>query len=253
MRRVLLLLVAVVLVNLPWAHQAWVDHRIDVAGRSVQARVTQARVVDGRPLVQYRLPARVDPGRDRFSARVDVPHFRRARSSGRIPVQVVPGHPADNRPAGEVHSSLFVVVAAIGDVVVAAVVAVLLWRRRRWWRRTVLARDGDLVTFRMAGTTMTARLAGTRGATVGERLRGDLVLVAESDVAAAPAGAVESLEHLGEARYAVRGRVSDAARDHAELQLDSGYPLRVALAGHRCRADLRELARVSGVLEVTDS
>jgi hypothetical protein len=130
MRRVLLLVVAAVLVNLPWAHESWVGHRIDRDGRDVRATLVAHRDVGDRHFVSFRLPADVDPDRRTFSARLDQAHYDAAVAADAVEVRVVPAHPTYNRPAGEVGGNVFLVAAVVGDVVLLGVVAMLWWRRR---------------------------------------------------------------------------------------------------------------------------
>lgn len=129
MRRLLLLLV-VVLVNLPAVHQEWTEHRIDSSGRDVLATLVDARSEGGRNLVDYRLPADIDPERRVFSARLDDAAYRAAVAAERLQVRVVPGEPGANRPEGEVGSSLLLA-AALGADVILVVVALLFRHRRR--------------------------------------------------------------------------------------------------------------------------
>lgn len=251
MRRILALAVVAVLVNLPWAHEAWVSHRLDHFGRDVEAAVVGHDTVRGRHFVRFQLPVKVDPDRTRYAARVDEQHYRDAVASGRIEVRVIPGHPAQNRPAGEVDSAVLTVVALIGDGILLLLAVVVWGRRRRWARREVTAVDGDLATFTMAGETLTARVdpALLDRLAVGGRLRGRLSLRAETDVL--PAGPVGEVQSLGGARYRVRGRVADVNRRHTDLQLDNGLVLRVWSGDFRNRADLREAAEVTGTLEAS--
>lgn len=130
MRR-LVLVIAVVLVNLPAVHQAWTDHRIDTDGRDVEAVVLEARTINGRHLVDYRLPEDVDPAGHRYSASVDGPTYALVRRTDRLPVRVVPGQPGANRPEGEVSSPLLVVAAVSADLILLLIGALWLARRRR--------------------------------------------------------------------------------------------------------------------------
>ena len=130
MRR-LVILIAVLLVNLPAVHQAWTDHRIDAEGRDVEAVVLEARTINGRHLVDYRLPEDVDPAGNRFSASVDDPTYELARDSDRLAVRVVPGRPGANRPDGEVTNSLLVVAALSADVILLLIGGLWFFRRRQ--------------------------------------------------------------------------------------------------------------------------
>ena len=129
--RLLVVLVAVFLVNLPAAHQAWTDHQIRADGRDVEATVLHARTIEGRHLVDYELPRSVDPDGRRFSASIDAETFRHAESSDRLAVRVIPGRPGANRPAGEVSSPIFVVAAVGADAILLLIGVAWLHRRRR--------------------------------------------------------------------------------------------------------------------------
>ena len=130
MRR-LVIVIAVVLVNLPAVHQAWTDHRIDADGRDVAATVLEARTIQGRHLVDYRLPKDVDPAGHRYSASVDDATYALVRRSNLLPVRVIPGQAGANRPDGEVSSSLLVVAAVSADVILLLIGGMWLYRRRR--------------------------------------------------------------------------------------------------------------------------
>ncbi len=128
--RRLVLLLAVFMVNLPAVHQAWTDHQIAADGRDVEAVVIDARTINGRHLVDYRLPEDADPVGNKFSASVEGPTYRLARDTGRLAVRVLPGHPGANRPDGEVSSPILVVAAVGADLILLLIGAVWLSRRR---------------------------------------------------------------------------------------------------------------------------
>ncbi|MFL6059663.1 MAG: hypothetical protein ACJ72E_00425 [Marmoricola sp.] len=128
--RVLLFVFVVFLVNLPYAHETWTDHRITAHGHEVVAEVLDARDLHGSYLVDYRLPAEEDPKRTKFSASVDEVTYEHARDSEVLAVRVLRGHPGENRPDGLVPSSLFTVVAVAGDAVLLLILALALYRRR---------------------------------------------------------------------------------------------------------------------------
>jgi hypothetical protein len=128
--RLLVILVAVIVVNLPMAHQAWTDHQISADGRDVEATVLDARTIEGRHLVDYRLPRSVDPDGRRFSASIDAETFRHADSSHRLAVRVIPGRPGATRAAGEVSSPIFVVAAVGADAILLLIGMAWLYRRR---------------------------------------------------------------------------------------------------------------------------
>lgn len=131
MRRAALLVVAAVLVNLPWVHGAWQHHRISGQGHLVTAPVTGR--APRSDLVRFRLPRAVDPARSTFAARLDPEHFARASRTGSVRVRVVPGDPAANEVVGESDGILPTVLAAVGDSIL--VLLALGW----WWRRAQAA------------------------------------------------------------------------------------------------------------------
>lgn len=251
MRRVVVLLVAAVLVNLPWVHEAWTDHLIDSRGEQVQAVVLHARSVSGRTFVDYRLPRSLDADGTTYSARVDDAAYRTAKQTHRLHVTAVPGKPAANRPAGEVANSFFGVVAAIGDLVLLLIAGALWWRSRRWRPVQVAGVEDGLVHLRLGPMelTVTTPAGWADSVAPGQRVRGHLDLVAETDLA--PGVPVGVLDRLADARYLARGRVVDVKRGAVKLELDNGYVLSVDVGPHRNRADYRDHAELTGILRFT--
>lgn len=137
-----MILLALFLVNLPAVHQAWTGHQIDREGRDVRAIVLEARTVDGRHFVDYRLPADIDPEGTPFSARVDAATLARAEETDRLLVRVVPGRPGANRPDGEVSSPLFLVAAVSADAILLVAAGLWLHRRRTRTEDDPLSRQG---------------------------------------------------------------------------------------------------------------
>ena len=128
--RVLLVLVLVVLVNLPALNEGWAEHQVEARGHEVAATVIDARALDGRYLVDYRLPEDEDPEQTAFSASVNRVTYEYARSSDRLGVRMIAGEPGSNRPDGLVESSLFRVIAIAGDLVLLLIAAIAWYRRR---------------------------------------------------------------------------------------------------------------------------
>ena len=253
MTRVLVVLAAVVLVNLPFAHQALTDREISSSGKDVEATLVKARTIDGDHLVEYRLPRSVDPSQTRYSARVDATTYQQARESDVLLVRVVPGNPSANRPAGEVDNALFAVVALTADVVLL-VVGVLLWRRwRRSSRHEVVTVADDEITLVTRGHTVTAATPSGWVPRVqpGEWVGGSLHLVADGEVQ--PGERLSGLEQVHGAAYVVRGRVVGARVGRVELELDDGFRLSVETGTHRIRADIRDSTEVRGLLCFTPS
>jgi hypothetical protein len=251
--RVLVVLAAVFLVNLPVVHQALTDREISSSGKDVEAVLLKARTIEGDHLVEYRLPRAVDPSRRRYSARVDATTYQQARESDVLLVQVVPGRPSANRPVGEVDNSLFAVVAVAADVVLL-VVGVVLWRRwLRSSRHEVLAVADDEVTLVSRGHTVTAATPPGWVSRVqpGERVAGSLHLIADEEVQPGPP--LSGLEQLHGSAYVVRGRVVGARVGRVKLELNDGFRLSVETGSYRIRADIRDSTEVHGNLCFTPS
>jgi hypothetical protein len=241
-------LMTVFLVNLPFAHQSITERQVARSGRDVEATLVDSRTVNGRRFVDYLLPASVDSTRTRYSARVDDETYEHARETGVLLVRVVPGEPSANRPAGEVTSSLFKVVALSADVVLL-VGGLLFWRRwRRWSLHEVVAVGVDGVTLAARGHTLT--VVGPEGWTArvraGDRVSGSMHLVAEGDVL--PGLPLSGLEQVDGASYVVRGQVVDTRAGRVWLELSDGFRLVVETGAHRIRADIRDSTEVRGTL-----
>ncbi|HEX7739109.1 MAG TPA: hypothetical protein VF426_05630 [Marmoricola sp.] len=141
MRRVLLVVLGAVLVNLPLVHSAYVEHRISTEGRHATATVKSHEIVEGRYFVHFQVP----DSKGVYSARVSHEAYDDALASGEIAVTVVPGHPNENRVRGEIDGHAFVVLAVIGDLFLLSAIVALVMLRRRKRRRTVLIAESDVV------------------------------------------------------------------------------------------------------------
>ena len=204
MRRLLLVILGAVLVNLPLVHSAYVDHRVESAGRDVVAIVRSHDVVEGRYFVRFQVPGSTDL----YSARVDHETYDAAVASGNIAARVVPGHPNESRVHGEIDGHAFVVLTVIGDLfLLGAVIALVLHRRRR---------------------------------------RERIVVHAETDVVPCDGGPVRT--DLDNGRVRVHGVVVDVGPGWVDLTVGDAV-FHVLTGELRCRADLRQIASVTGLLE----
>lgn len=252
MRRVVLAVVAVILVNLPWAHDAWVQHRLDTSGVHTTATIVDHSHKGGRNFVSYRFSKTIDPAQHLYDAVVSDRAYQVAMTSGRLPATVLKGSPASNRVEGEVTGSQVVVIAAVGDGIIALLLGFAVFRRRRWSRFRVLAVEGDLVTLRLGRLELTAQLADdpdTRDRihpAVGASVRGVVFLVPDDDVEEGPP--LGEVTALGGAEYRIAGRVRSVSATRTDVMLDNGYVLPVVNdeVGHV--ADLRGPAAATGTL-----
>ncbi len=248
MRRLVLLLFVLFLVNLPVVSQHLAQRTLDREGRDVTATVLDTARRNGDDYVDYRLPADVDPKRTRYSAEVDDATYEQARSTHQLPVRVVPGNPATNRPAGVASGHTFLVVALLGDVVMLAI-ASLWWRRRQRWNRfeVLEVRPGEGRLRGTAGELVAAAPEDWTGRVqVGSRVAGSYHFLADQDLLPGPAQ--RGFEHRSGPSYVVSGRVVDTRAGWAVLELADGFRLRVETGPHRIRADIRDSTEALGVL-----
>lgn len=242
------MLVALFLVNLPFVHETLTERRITNSGHDVEATLLRAQTLNGRRLVDYRLPRSADPSGATYSARLDDATYARARESRVLAVRVVPGDPAANRPTGEVSSAVFAWVAGISDAI-AAVVGVLFWRRwRRWSWHEVSEVGDDVVSLVSRGRTLTVSTPAGWSSRVhpGDRVSGSMHLVADGDVL--PGLPLDGLEQVHGSAYVARGQVVDARAGRVQLEMADGFRLLVETGGHRIRADIRDSTEVHGTL-----
>lgn len=259
MRRLLLILLVAVVVNVPWAHQRWSEHQLDARGKDVEAKVVASGEANGRYFLDFTFARSVDPERERFGARVDEQTWQRARASEVLAVRVLPGDPATNRPEGEVTTPVLGWVALGSDLILLLVVVLWWLPRRRRDEHEVLEVSGDEVRLRLGieaadGTpgpvlTCLAPLDWAAASRAGARVRGRVHLVAEGDVL--PGLALGDVEQGDGVRQLLRGQVVDARTSYVDLRLSNGQVVRVETGPFRNRADLREVAEVTGTAMFT--
>lgn len=252
MRRAVIAVIAVILVNLPWANDAWVQHRIDSSGVRVQATVVKDAQRQGNDFLSYRLPRSIDPKQHLFGVQVTPSAYRQAVASGHIAARVVPGNPNDNRLDGQVTGSLVTVVAAVGDAIILLLLYVSMRRRRRWTRFKVTAAEGDVITVTTGGEQLILQLADdpdTMSAihpTVGATVRGALYLVPRDDVVEGPP--IGEITHLRGPEYRIAGRVRSVNDVRTDVLLENGFLMPVVSDEVEHHAELRGPATATGIL-----
>lgn len=231
MRRIVLAVVAILLVNLPWAHDAWVQHQLDSSGIHTSVTVVHHTEKRGQNFISFRFSPSVDPKQHLYDAVVDGHAYRKATTTGHLGATFLQGSPASNRVEGEVTGSQVIVIAVIGNAIILLILGFVIRRRRRWSRLRVTSVDGELVTFSLGDMELTAELAddadtlATVKPVVGGVLRAALSLVPSEDVVAGPP--LGEVTHLGGAEYRIAGRVRSMSSTHTDLALDNGYVLLV--------------------------
>lgn len=123
----LALLLLAVLVNLPLAHSAWVERRVQTSGTDVTAVVVGHEVVGGdEHWLSFTFPEEVDPDRRTWTAEVDPGTYDAAVASGEVSVRVLPDRPSEYTVDGAVTSRVPLVLTLVADLllVLAAVFVV---------------------------------------------------------------------------------------------------------------------------------
>ncbi len=108
------------MINLPFAHNAWTRHKI-----SDQGLVTTVEVVDTEPVpdaddpkvffISYKFPEEVDADQKQYDAEVDEETFNFARTSKQVEVQYLEDDPSAHVVQGEVRRKFPWVLLGLGD------------------------------------------------------------------------------------------------------------------------------------------
>ena len=179
LKNVLLVGLVVVMVNLPFVHSTWQDHRIDQDGVDVTAKVT-GHDEDGD---QHSVTVEVEKTTARPSfggtVRVDEATYDAAVATGQVQVRALPGSATVWRVEGEATSNVGLLITVVADVFLLIMVLLLL--------------------------------------RFGSRLRQEMVLVATEDLERCPPGSV--LDQVDGLRFVVCGEVETIEDDAVVLDL----------------------------------
>jgi hypothetical protein len=203
-RRILIVVAALVVINVPYAVHQWQLHRVGSDGTTVTATIVSADRTGDDVVLTFTLPATVDPDQKVRTARVDAAHGEAAATSGEVDVRVLEGHPAvyelDGQKRG--HGAT---VATLGADLLLLLVLLLSWR-------------------------------------LGTRLRRPaLVAVALGDVESGEEGSL--LDKQDDGTYLINGEISEAGADSMVLTLRD-RDVTVHLRGHANPVDVGERAKV---------
>ena len=177
--RILLVALVVVMINLPFVHSTWQDHRVAQDGVELLAAVTAHDQQGDRRLVTFAVAGRGDQPGFSGTVQVDQPAYDAAVESGEVRVRVLPGSSTVWQVDGEAHGSLGLVITIVADVFLLILVLLLL--------------------------------------RFGSRLRQDMVLVATEDLERCPPGSV--LDQVDGLRFVVCGEVEEIEADAVVLDL----------------------------------
>lgn len=151
-KALLLLALLVLLVNLPLAHSTWTRSRVERSGTDVTASVTDTREVSSDDetgyLVEFRLPADVDPEQTLWTARIDAPTHELAVETGQLEVRVLPDQPSAYVVEGQVSGRIGLWITLVADLFLLVMGFLLLRFRGRTAPTLELVATEDLVRCR---------------------------------------------------------------------------------------------------------
>ncbi len=177
--KILLVALVVVMINLPFVHSTWQDHRIDQDGVDVTAAVTDHDEAGGKLFVTFAIPETPDQPAFAGRVRVDEAAYDDAVATRQVQVRLLPGSTTVWEVEGESESSMGLVITVIADVSLLVLVLLLL--------------------------------------RFGSRLRQEMVLVATEDLERCPPGSV--LDQIDGLRFVVCGEVEEIDDDAVVLDL----------------------------------
>jgi hypothetical protein len=140
----LLVGLVVVMINLPFVHSSWQDHRLDQDGFDIHATVTDHEERGDQYRVTFDAEDR-DYDYVAGSVSVDRATYDDAVASGTVQVRVLPGSTTVWRVHGETTSNLGLVITIAADVFLLIMVLLLLRFGSRLRQEMVLVATEDLV------------------------------------------------------------------------------------------------------------
>jgi hypothetical protein len=160
-RRILLVVVALLVINVPYALHRWRIHQVGSEGIPVTATVVSADRAGDDVVLGLRFPAAVDPDQKVWSARVDGAAGAAAEQSGQVDVKVLEGHPSVFELEGQQRGHAATILT-LGANAVLLMVVLLSWRLGGRLRRPSLVAvalgdaetgdDGSLLDKQVDGT-----------------------------------------------------------------------------------------------------
>ena len=177
--KILLVALVVVMINLPFVHSSWQDHRLEQDGVDVVGAVTDHDEDGGKLFLTFEV-AETD-GQPAFggTVRVNEAAYDDAVPSEQVPVRVLPGSTSVWHVEGESESSIGLLITVVADVFLLVLVLLLL--------------------------------------RFGAGLRQEMVLVATEDLERCPPGSV--LDQVDALRFVVCGEVETIEDDAVVLDL----------------------------------
>ena len=203
-RKILVVVIALLVINLPYVVYQYRIHRVSSDGVQVTATVVSADQAGDDVVLVLRFPASVDPDQRVRSARVNATAGAAAVQSGEVDVRVLEGHPSVFELEGQKRSHGSTIITLGADVLVLIMI-LLMWR-------------------------------------LGGRLRRPaLVAVALGDVEGGEEGSL--LDKQDDGTYVINGEVTETLVDSFVLTLRERN-VTVHLRGHANPIDVGEQAKV---------
>jgi hypothetical protein len=135
--RVVVVLLALLVVNLPYGLHLWSQHRVATDGVRVTASVVDVRKAGDDADVSFRFPKSVDADQKARSVRVHPEVAAAAARTGTLEVRVLKGQPDVFRVDGQVQSKGGLVLVVVADALIL-VMLLLTWRLGGRLRRPTL-------------------------------------------------------------------------------------------------------------------
>jgi hypothetical protein len=136
-RRIILLVVALAIINVPFATNEWQLHRAATDGTRVTAPVVQVHTSGGAAVLDFQMPASIDAKETVHEVKVDKATGAEAERTHQIEVRVLKGHPSVFHVAGQVRSWGGTIVAGVADLLIVLML-LLSWRLGGRIRRPAL-------------------------------------------------------------------------------------------------------------------
>jgi hypothetical protein len=178
-RRLLLIVVGLLVINLPWVLNQWQQHRVATSGVVVTGTVVSERPSGGgNGWVDFTFPASIDPSGKVRTAEVDPATYAEAGNTKQVTVRVLSDRPTAYKVQGQRPSHLGTIVTLIGDALVGFLLLLSMRFGGRLRRPALIARAVGDVEGCPPGSALDKQPDGThviRGEV--KELRGDTVVI----------------------------------------------------------------------------
>ena len=135
--RLILVLLALLVINVPYGLYEWQQHRLRTSGTEVTATVVGASVNGDTADIAFRFPANIDQDQKTRNVRVDAQVGREAERTHQVDVRILDGNPDVFHVEGQVHGWGGLVLTLVADALVLLMV-LLSWRLGGRIRRPTL-------------------------------------------------------------------------------------------------------------------